>query len=149
MRSAVLSVPGRRGSLAAEARGSRAGRQVSNDLLGVANALAILREDTDALQVASLAESEGRDLGWAAGEDTESLHGDAIAAAQERLGAAVAADLRARGRAVRAGNRVTVACSWPGPDNRLDNPVRGGPAAHRCARTLTQFLVATHLVTNA
>jgi predicted ATPase len=93
---------------AAQARGDQL--QVWHDLEGVANALAILCEDPAALEVAGLAEALGQDLGRPATGTNERLLGDALAAAEERLGTAVAADLKARGRAVPAANRVTVAC---------------------------------------
>jgi tetratricopeptide (TPR) repeat protein len=94
---------------AAQARGDHL--QVFHDLEGVANALAILQEDTDALEVAGLAEAQGQDVSGPTAVMAEHLLGeDAVAAAEERVGAAVAADLKARGRAVPAGNRVTRAC---------------------------------------
>jgi predicted ATPase/class 3 adenylate cyclase len=90
---------------AAQARGDQL--QVFHDLEGVAKVLAILQEDADALEAAGLAEAQGHDLGRTAAHLTA---GDYVTAAEERLGAAVAGDLKARGRAVPAGNRVTVAC---------------------------------------
>jgi tetratricopeptide (TPR) repeat protein len=93
---------------AAQARGDQL--QVFHDLEGVANALAMVHENTAALEVAGLAEAHGQDLGRPATGMGEHLPGHALPAAEERVGAAVAADLRARGRAVTAGNRVTVAC---------------------------------------
>jgi predicted ATPase/class 3 adenylate cyclase len=93
---------------AAQARGDHL--QVFHDLEGVANALAILQDDTEALEVAGLAEAQGRDVGRAPGTAEQLVGSDAVAAADERAGAAVAAKLKARGRAVPAGSRVTVAC---------------------------------------
>jgi predicted ATPase len=93
----------------AQARGDQL--QVFHDLEGVANALAILHQDTEALEVAGLAEAQGQDIGRPTAETAGDLLGDdAVAAATERVGAALAADLKAHGRAVPAGNRVTVAC---------------------------------------
>ena len=97
---------------AAQARGDQL--QVLHDLEGVANALATVHEDTAALEVAGLAEAHGKDLGRPATAIGEHLVGYTLADAEERVGAAVAADRRARGRAVSAGNRVTVACQLAG-----------------------------------
>lgn len=97
---------------AAQARGDHL--QVFHDLEGVANALAVLEDDTMALEVAGMAEAQGQDVGRpVAGTDERLLGGDALAAvavAAERVGAELAADLKARGRAVAAGSRVSVAC---------------------------------------
>ncbi len=94
---------------AAEARGD--GLQVFHDLGGAANALAILEEDDDALEVAGLCEAQGQDAGRSTGGTQEYLAGGhALADAEKRVGAAVAADLKAHGRNVPASSRVTRAC---------------------------------------
>ena len=93
----------------AEARGDQL--QVLHDLMGVANALAMLQADEEALEVAGLAEAQGREMGGPSVRSVEHLLGDYdLASAEKRVGAAAAADLRARGRAVQAGSRVPVAC---------------------------------------
>jgi class 3 adenylate cyclase/predicted ATPase len=93
----------------AQARGDRL--QVFHDLLGVANALALLRRDTEALEVAGMVHAEGLDVGGSAAGTAEHIIADnALAAAQQRVGIDLAAELQARGRAIPAGRRVTVAC---------------------------------------
>jgi tetratricopeptide (TPR) repeat protein len=93
---------------AAENRGDHL--QVFHDLSGVANALAILHRDADAIEVSGLAAAQSQDVGRSTAEHlVESV---ALAAAEQRLGAGVAADLKARGCAVAAGNRVTAACQF-------------------------------------
>jgi predicted ATPase/class 3 adenylate cyclase len=85
--------------------------QVFHDLWGVANALAILRKDADAIEVSGLAAAQGQDVGRSTDGSAEHIvESEALAAAEQRVGAAVAADLKARGRAVAAGSRVMAAC---------------------------------------
>ena len=91
---------------AAEARGDQL--QVSHDLESLATVLATLHEDRAALELAGMAEAQGQDVG-AAKADEHFLGGQAVGTARERVGAEVAADLVARGRAVPAGNRATMA----------------------------------------
>ena len=98
---------------AAQARGDQL--QIFHDLGSVANALALVEADADALEVAGLAEAQGRDVGRIELGDAvgaaEDLLREALAAAARRVGAATAADLKAHGHAVAPGNRVTVACA--------------------------------------
>ena len=84
--------------------------QVFHDLWGVANALAILRRDADAIEVSGLAAAQGQDVGRSTDGSAGLIESEALAAAEQRVGAAVAADLKARGRAVAAGSRVMAAC---------------------------------------
>jgi hypothetical protein len=94
---------------AAEARGDQL--QILHDLLGVADALAMMQEDVAALELIGLSETQSEDVRGFAGDTTEILpSGDAIRAAASRLGTTRAAELKARGRAVPAGERVMVAC---------------------------------------
>jgi predicted ATPase/class 3 adenylate cyclase len=84
--------------------------QITNDLAGVAKALALLREDDAALEVVGLGEAQGQEL---SGLDSflYLLAGEhALADAEARLGRERVADAKARGHAVAAGNRVTRAC---------------------------------------
>jgi len=81
------------------------------DLLGVATALAALRADDEALEVAGLAEGQGLDVGGPAARTVAHLLGtDLLMATEERTGAAGVAELKARGRAAPAGSRVARAC---------------------------------------
>lgn len=94
---------------AAEARGDQL--QIFHDLLSVADALALTGDDAGALEVIGLSEGQSEDVRGFAGDTTEVLPGgDSIKAATKRLGPMPAAELRARGRAVPAGERVMAAC---------------------------------------
>lgn len=95
---------------AAQARND--GLQVLFDLLGIATALADLCDDAEALEVAGLAEAQGVDMaGVPAAMTVGHLLGrDSLVAAEERAGPLGARELKARGRDVPAGNRVTRAC---------------------------------------
>ena len=94
---------------AAEARGDQL--QILNDLLGLAGALAMMREDAAALEVIGLSEMQSEDVRGFAGDTTEILPGgDAIRAATRRVGPTLATKLKTRGRAVPAGKRVMLAC---------------------------------------
>ncbi|HEY2201625.1 MAG TPA: hypothetical protein VGH56_07035, partial [Solirubrobacteraceae bacterium] len=94
---------------AAEARGDQL--QIFHDLLGLANALAMTGDDAGAVEAIGLSEAQSEDVRGFAGDTTEVLPGgESITAATNRLGPALAAELRARGRAVQAGERVVVAC---------------------------------------
>jgi predicted ATPase/class 3 adenylate cyclase len=85
--------------------------QVLFDLLGIATALARLRDDTAALEVAGLAAAQGADIGGpAANIITHMLGDDALTAADARAGSVRSAELNARGRAVLAAGRVPRAC---------------------------------------
>jgi tetratricopeptide (TPR) repeat protein len=94
--------------------------QVLFDLLGVAIALAVLQNDADALEVAGLAAAQGVDMSGPGSTTVAHMLGsDSLVAAEERAGSARAAELKARGQAVPAGNRVAHACQLA----RLRQPV--------------------------
>jgi len=94
---------------AAQAR--KDGLQVLFDLLGIATAFAVLRDDAAALEVAGLAEAQGVDVSGPAALTVGHLMGfDTLVAAEGRAGPAAVAELKSRGRAVPTGNRVTRAC---------------------------------------
>ncbi len=96
---------------AAQARGDHL--QVFHDLWGIADTLGLLEEDAGALEVAGLAEAEGHDVRGPAAHSSDHVVGVAgVVAAEGRVGPALAEELRSRGRAVAAGNRVLVACQW-------------------------------------
>ena len=95
---------------AAQARGDQL--QIFHDLSGMANVLAILHHDDAAFEVAGIAEAQARDVRGPDGTPAHLGGLDAITAAEERAGARRAADLRARGRVVSAGHRVTMACGF-------------------------------------
>ena len=85
--------------------------QVMFDLLGVANALAMVGSDEDALEVTGMALQLVAELGGPeAAAATHLLGRDEVTAARERLGASAASACIARGRTVGAGQRVTRAC---------------------------------------
>ena len=93
------------------AQATRNDVQMLFDLLATGHALAVLGRDGDALEVIGLAEALGAEIGrgdassfegWFAADEIEHL-----AAVEARVGADEAAALRARGRAVPAGGRVT------------------------------------------
>ena len=93
---------------AAQARGDQL--QIYHDLWSVADVLAVLHDDAAALEIAGLAEAQTQDMRGPAAVGSHYGLGDAIGAAHDRTGATLASELKARGRAVPAGNRVTVAC---------------------------------------
>jgi predicted ATPase len=84
--------------------------QILYDLLGVANALAMLGQEADAVEVAGIAEQQIAEFG---GPEATAIHLLGTAAkdeAERRVGPAAAAELKARGRAVPAPGRVARAC---------------------------------------
>ena len=82
-------------------------RLAATVLLGLADALAMTGEDAGALLAIGLSEAQSEDVRGCAGDSTEVLPGgDSITAATKRLGRILVAELRARGRAVPAGERV-------------------------------------------
>jgi predicted ATPase/class 3 adenylate cyclase len=84
--------------------------QILYDLIGVSNVLATVRRDAQAVEIAGVAEQQISELG---GPDATGLHmlaTDEAAAAEDRLGPTVAAEIKARGRAVPALSRVARAC---------------------------------------
>jgi predicted ATPase/class 3 adenylate cyclase len=85
--------------------------QVHFDLQAIANALARLGHDAEALEVHALAEAHGNEIGGPDAAVVDNLYGlDPIALAEQRAGAEAAAEYRARGHAVAAGRRVFRAC---------------------------------------
>ncbi|HLY50601.1 MAG TPA: NB-ARC domain-containing protein [Solirubrobacteraceae bacterium] len=85
--------------------------QVFFDLLGIANALAALGRDEDAVQVHALARSQADDVGSRAAQLGDHVLGDSwLRAAVARLAPEAATAARARGRAVPPGQRVARAC---------------------------------------
>ncbi len=93
---------------AAELRGNDA--QVMFDLLGVANALGVLRADQDAIEVAAMAEKLVAELGGPEASGTHLVGQEAVIAARERLGPLTSASCGARGHSVPPAQRVTRAC---------------------------------------
>lgn len=94
----------------AQARGDQL--QIFHDLSGMANVLAILHHDEAALEVDGIAEAQAHEVRGPDGNPADLGGLDAITAARERTGATRAAHLRARGRVVSAGHRVTTACRF-------------------------------------
>jgi predicted ATPase/class 3 adenylate cyclase len=92
---------------------AQAGRnplQVFNDLIGLADALAMDNDDVEALEVSGMAEVQIAELG---GSDQSAWHvqgHDPVLEAEKRLGTNAATEARARGQAVDPGYRVTRAC---------------------------------------
>jgi len=94
-----------------EAAQSLGNRQVLLDLRAAAHALAELGEDADALEMVGLAEAQAADMFGAEAAPTLGLPGPYhLVAAEARVGAAAAAELKARGRAVPPGGRIVRAC---------------------------------------
>ncbi len=81
-------------------------QQVLFDLCGTAAALALSGDDAEALEVVGLAESHAREVGAHADAAQGILGWEHIAAAEERLGPHRVEELKARGVAVPAGQRV-------------------------------------------
>jgi class 3 adenylate cyclase/predicted ATPase len=94
---------------AAQARGDQL--QIYHDLGSVADVLARLGEDVAALEAAGIAEAQALDV-RGIGKAAYFWGDDAIIDAQERVGLARAAELRAGGHAVPALSRVTAACRF-------------------------------------
>lgn len=88
--------------------------QITNDLQAVAAVLARLHKDRAALEVAGLAEAHAHEVsGQALDAAWPQMLGDGeleLANAEGRLGAKLAADLKARGHALSTGSRVSRAC---------------------------------------
>jgi predicted ATPase/class 3 adenylate cyclase len=87
--------------------------QVLLDLEGVCWMLARLGRDADALEAAGLAEAQAKDV-QGSFEGSGVPYPEDLAAPEARLGAAAAAELRAKGRAVPAGSRVSRARALAG-----------------------------------
>jgi predicted ATPase/class 3 adenylate cyclase len=75
------------------------------DLFGVAEALAALGHDSEALEIAGMAESQSAEVG--AGDTVDAEH---LAALTQRLGPARTSELKQRGQAVPPAERVARAC---------------------------------------
>jgi predicted ATPase len=80
--------------------------QVMNDLLCAAEALAALGHDAEALEVAGMAESQATEFG----ASSDRLYDEHLAALERRLGPAMTAELKQRGRAADPADRVARAC---------------------------------------
>jgi predicted ATPase/class 3 adenylate cyclase len=93
------------------AQATRNDVQMLFDLLSTGHVLAVLGRDDDALEVIGLAEALGADIGRSDASTFEGWfapdHIEHLAAVEARVGAEAAAALRARGRAVPPGGRVT------------------------------------------
>jgi predicted ATPase/class 3 adenylate cyclase len=85
-------------------------QQVWFDLCGTAAALALSGNDAEALEVVGLAESQARENGAHANAAQGIPGWEHIVAAEERLGTHRVEELKARGVAVPAGQRVIRAC---------------------------------------
>ncbi|HEY1517303.1 MAG TPA: adenylate/guanylate cyclase domain-containing protein [Solirubrobacteraceae bacterium] len=85
--------------------------QILFDLRGLANAMASLQRDPDALQLLGLVERQAEEVGGPGVDVGSHLQGnDGVLQAESRLGPEEASAQRARGRAVPAGYRVDHAC---------------------------------------
>jgi predicted ATPase/class 3 adenylate cyclase len=93
---------------AAEARGDQL--QIHHDLSSLGQTLAMLGRDEDGLEVAGMAEAHAVEIGSVAESPGDHFHGDHLGPAAQRVGSALAEELKTRGRAVPAATRVTVAC---------------------------------------
>jgi predicted ATPase/class 3 adenylate cyclase len=80
--------------------------QIVADLMGVAEALAALGHEDESLEVTGMAESQATEIG--ASPDT--LYDQRLAALEQRIGPARAAELKQRGRAENPAERVARAC---------------------------------------
>jgi predicted ATPase/class 3 adenylate cyclase len=81
-------------------------KQVAWDLLGIAEAFAALGHDVESLEVVGMAESQGAEIG----APTIPFDYEHLAALEQRIGPARAAELKQRGRATDAADRVARAC---------------------------------------
>jgi tetratricopeptide (TPR) repeat protein len=89
--------------------------QMYNDLIGMSDALALTSRDADALEIAGIAEALAAELGI---ESTPGWHVQGVDNTEEaasRVGGRRAEELRARGRAVTAANRVARASTLVRP----------------------------------
>jgi len=84
--------------------------QIYHDLHSVAHVLALLGEDVASLELAGVAEAHTEEIRGPGAASSKRLLGYAVDAARDRLGPTLSEELTARGRAVPAGNRVTLAC---------------------------------------
>jgi tetratricopeptide (TPR) repeat protein len=82
-------------------------RQIGDDLLCVADALAALGHDAEALEVAGIAESHTAEIGVS---NYAPAFGEHLAALEQRLGPAMTAELKQRGQAAGPADRVARAC---------------------------------------
>jgi hypothetical protein len=103
--------------------------QITNDLLCLAEALAALSHETEALEVAGMAESQSSEIG----ASPDRLYEDHLAALEQRLGPTRTAELKQRGRAVGPAERVARAAQLarshaPSVRNAEPPPQRTFPA---------------------
>jgi hypothetical protein len=80
--------------------------QIYSDLFAVAEALAALGHDGDSLEVAGMADTLGAEIGAA----PDTVYDQHLAALEQRIGPARAAELKQRGRAANPAERVARAC---------------------------------------
>jgi predicted ATPase len=81
--------------------------QIRNDLFSVAATLASLGHETESLEVAGIGESHCTEIGAVA----VPFNDEALAALEQRIGPARAAELKQRGRATNPAERVARACA--------------------------------------
>lgn len=84
--------------------------QIYMNLIGLADALALNHDDTEALEVAGMAAAQTRDLGAPDRAVWHVQRRDPLPEAEKRLGAKAAAQAEKRGHEVDPGYRVTRAC---------------------------------------
>jgi class 3 adenylate cyclase/predicted ATPase len=85
--------------------------QILFDLRGLANAMASLRRDAEALELLGLVEGQAEEVGGTGSDVGSHLHGsEPVILAQARLGSEEAAAQRGQGKRVAAGYRVERAC---------------------------------------
>jgi predicted ATPase/class 3 adenylate cyclase len=93
----------------AEARGDDL--QVMFDLWGLVGALALIGQDSEAVEVAGIAQAHSREISGPASKTLQHmLTSGAVTVASQRLGASRAAEQTERGRSIPPGARVTRAC---------------------------------------
>jgi predicted ATPase len=80
--------------------------QIRNDLFSVAEVLAALGREPESLEVAGMAESHCIEIG----ASLDTIYDQHLAALEQRIGPATAAELKQRGRAANPAERVARAC---------------------------------------
>jgi predicted ATPase/class 3 adenylate cyclase len=86
------------------------GLQTMFDMFAIANVLGAVEDDGAALEVIGLSEAQARDVGGSRAEGPFLLGNAHVEAAERRLGAARSTELKERGSAIAAGQRVLRAC---------------------------------------